>query len=61
LALSDLSKAHLDQTLAQAKIEVPATSKIWDAYRAYEKKLTTAKEKGNRFPVITVIGSERAL
>ncbi|KAI0089427.1 hypothetical protein BDY19DRAFT_1070111 [Irpex rosettiformis] len=38
-------KAHLDQILAQSKVEVVATSKVWDAYRAYEKKLTTAKEK----------------
>lgn len=40
------SKAHLEQAIAQAKIEVPATSKIWDAYRAYEKRLTASREKG---------------
>ncbi|KAI0703063.1 hypothetical protein BC835DRAFT_1319789 [Cytidiella melzeri] len=39
-------KAHLDQALAQSKLEVPATSKAWDSYRAYEKKLTMAKDKG---------------
>ncbi|GBE83439.1 hypothetical protein SCP_0504880 [Sparassis crispa] len=41
-------KAHLDQVLAQAKVEVLATAKAWESYRAYEKRLTasTAKEKG---------------
>lgn len=38
----------MDQVLAQAKVEIPATSKAWDSQRAYEKRLTTAmsKEKG---------------
>ncbi|KAI0074611.1 hypothetical protein K474DRAFT_1765478 [Panus rudis PR-1116 ss-1] len=39
-------KAHLDQVLAQANAEVLPTSKTWDGYRAYEKRLVTAKEKG---------------
>ncbi|TDL19464.1 hypothetical protein BD410DRAFT_773910 [Rickenella mellea] len=43
-------KAHLDQNIAQNKIEVSATSKSWEPYRAYEKRLTTAgsKEKGKK-------------
>ncbi len=44
--VSCYSKAHLDQVLAQAKAEPLPTSKIWDGYRAYEKRLTTAKDKG---------------
>ena len=42
------SKAHLDNIIAQAKSEISPTSKFWEPYRAYEKKLTTAmhKEKG---------------
>lgn len=43
------SKAHLDQTLAQSKIAVPATAKAWDAYRVYEKRLQASKEKGEFF------------
>lgn len=41
-------KAHMDQVLAQAKIEVPPSSKIWEPQRAYEKKLSSimAKDKG---------------
>ncbi|KAG5728111.1 Cohesin subunit psc3 [Termitomyces sp. T112] len=41
-------KAHMDQVLDQAKLEVSATSKVWEPQRAYEKRLTTAmsKEKG---------------
>ncbi|OAX37862.1 hypothetical protein K503DRAFT_742134 [Rhizopogon vinicolor AM-OR11-026] len=41
-------KAHVDQVLAQAKIEVPPSSKIWEPQRAYEKKLSSimAKDKG---------------
>ncbi|KAH7883079.1 hypothetical protein F5I97DRAFT_1979019 [Phlebopus sp. FC_14] len=40
-------KAHLDQALAQAKVEVPSTSKVWEPHRAYEKKLASimAKDK----------------
>ncbi|KAI0356888.1 hypothetical protein OH77DRAFT_1423133 [Trametes cingulata] len=41
-------KAHLDNVVAQAKLEVSPTSKFWEPYRAYEKRLATAisKEKG---------------
>jgi cohesin complex subunit SA-1/2 len=41
-------KAHMDQVLAQTKIEVPPSSKIWEPQRAYEKKLSSimAKDKG---------------
>ncbi|KAJ7628572.1 hypothetical protein FB45DRAFT_834497 [Roridomyces roridus] len=40
-------KAHMDQVLAQAKVEVSATSKAWEPQRAYEKRLSTimAKDK----------------
>ncbi|KAI0634280.1 hypothetical protein C8Q77DRAFT_1110838 [Trametes polyzona] len=41
-------KAHLDNIIAQAKVEISPTSKPWEPYRAYEKRLATAalKEKG---------------
>ncbi|KAI0672301.1 hypothetical protein C8Q78DRAFT_1026321 [Trametes maxima] len=41
-------KAHLDNVIAQAKLEISPTSKPWEPYRAYEKRLATAmsKEKG---------------
>jgi cohesin complex subunit SA-1/2 len=41
-------KAHLDQLIAQSKIEVSATSKAWEPQRAYEKRLAAAmaKDKG---------------
>ncbi|KZT43430.1 hypothetical protein SISSUDRAFT_1040461 [Sistotremastrum suecicum HHB10207 ss-3] len=38
-------KAHLDQIIAQAKFEIPPNSKIWEPYRAYEKRLTAALMK----------------
>ncbi|KAK7019893.1 SCD domain-containing protein [Favolaschia claudopus] len=40
-------KAHMDQVLAQAKVEVSATSKVWEPQRAYEKRLAAimAKDK----------------
>ncbi|KIL63611.1 hypothetical protein M378DRAFT_107004 [Amanita muscaria Koide BX008] len=38
-------KGHMDQALAQAKLEVPPTSKIWEPQRAYEKRLSTAMSK----------------
>ncbi|CCM03065.1 uncharacterized protein FIBRA_05185 [Fibroporia radiculosa] len=43
-------KAHLDQVIAQGRLEISATAKPWDPYRAYEKRLATAmsKDKGNR-------------
>ncbi|KAJ7164977.1 hypothetical protein C8R46DRAFT_1097762 [Mycena filopes] len=37
-------KAHMDQVLAQAKVEV-STSKMWEPQRAYEKRLTTIMSK----------------
>ncbi|KAI3614191.1 mitotic cohesin complex [Moniliophthora roreri] len=37
-------KAHLDQVLAHAKVE-PATTKAWEPYRAYEKRLGTVMSK----------------
>ncbi|OCB88288.1 hypothetical protein A7U60_g4590 [Sanghuangporus baumii] len=45
-------KAHLDQDLAMLHIEIPPTSKAWEPYRAYEKRLSTAstKEKGMHCP-----------
>jgi len=41
------SKAHMDQVLAQEKVEIPVTSKTWEPQRAYEKRLTTAMSKEN--------------
>ncbi|KAJ7248617.1 hypothetical protein B0H12DRAFT_1123467 [Mycena haematopus] len=38
-------KAHMDQVLAQAKVEVSATSKVWEPQRAYEKRLGTIMSK----------------
>lgn len=42
------SKAHLEQDISMLNIEIPSTSKVWEPYRAYEKRLVTAstKEKG---------------
>ncbi|KAI0657496.1 hypothetical protein C8Q70DRAFT_919344 [Cubamyces menziesii] len=41
-------KAHLDNVIAQSKVEISPTSKFWEPYRAYEKRLATAmsKDKG---------------
>ncbi|KAI0827388.1 hypothetical protein BC628DRAFT_1369278 [Trametes gibbosa] len=41
-------KAHLDNVIAQAKVDISPTSKPWEPYRAYEKRLAAAalKEKG---------------
>ncbi|KAJ6588456.1 hypothetical protein B0H19DRAFT_207200 [Mycena capillaripes] len=38
-------KAHMDQVLAQAKVEVSATSKVWEPQRAYEKRLAAVMAK----------------
>ncbi|KAJ6481707.1 hypothetical protein C8R45DRAFT_1150698 [Mycena sanguinolenta] len=38
-------KAHMDQALAQAKVEVSATSKVWEPQRAYEKRLGAIMSK----------------
>ncbi|QRV98964.1 cohesin protein [Ceratobasidium sp. AG-Ba] len=41
-------KNHLDVSLQDAKIETPASSKVWEPLRAYDKRLITAmaKDKG---------------
>jgi len=51
-------KAHMDQVLAQAKVEVLATSKQWEPQRAFEKRLgnvmskdKTPKAKGQKSKV----------
>ncbi|KAL0946186.1 hypothetical protein HGRIS_012447 [Hohenbuehelia grisea] len=38
-------KAHLDQILAQSKVEVSPTAKMWEPLRSYEKRLSTAMTK----------------
>ncbi|KAK0498783.1 hypothetical protein EDD18DRAFT_1318874 [Armillaria luteobubalina] len=39
-------KAHMDQVLAEAKVEVSLTSSLWEPQRAYERRLTSKdKEK----------------
>ncbi|OCH94580.1 hypothetical protein OBBRIDRAFT_747233 [Obba rivulosa] len=38
-------KAHLDQVVARARVEVSPTSKLWEPYRAYEKRLNATKDK----------------
>ena len=42
----------MEQVLAQAKVKITPASKIWDAQRAYEKRLATAmsKDKGIHLP-----------
>ena len=52
MTVSVFSKAHMEQVLAQAKVKITPASKIWDAQRAYEKRLTTtmSKDKGNHIP-----------
>lgn len=52
MTVSASSKAHMEQVLAQAKVKITPASKIWDAQRAYEKRLTTtmSKDKGNHIP-----------
>lgn len=41
-------KAHMDQVLDQAKVEVSPTLKAWEPQRQYEKKLNNImnKDKG---------------
>ena len=48
MTISISSKAHMEQVLAQAKVKITPASKVWDAQRAYEKRLTTtmSKDKG---------------
>ncbi|TFY80258.1 hypothetical protein EWM64_g3756 [Hericium alpestre] len=38
-------KAHMDQVLALAKVEVSPTSAAWEPQRSYEKRLNTAMSK----------------
>ncbi|EIW79750.1 hypothetical protein CONPUDRAFT_106434 [Coniophora puteana RWD-64-598 SS2] len=38
-------KAHMDQLLAQNKLEVPPSAKMWEPQRAYEKRLQSAMNK----------------
>ncbi|KAF8153202.1 hypothetical protein B0H34DRAFT_800432 [Crassisporium funariophilum] len=40
-------KAHMDQVLAEAKVEVAPTSKLWEPERAYEKRLSAVMSKDN--------------
>ncbi|KAF9559794.1 hypothetical protein CPC08DRAFT_666116 [Agrocybe pediades] len=40
-------KAHMDQVFAEAKIEIPPSSKIWEPQRAYEKRLNAIMSKDN--------------
>lgn len=41
-------KAHMDQILAQAKVEVSSSSKAWEPQRAYEKRLSAIMSKEKR-------------
>lgn len=41
----------MDQVLAQAKVEVSATSKAWEPQRAYEKRLAAIMAKDKGIPV----------
>ncbi|CAE6434925.1 unnamed protein product, partial [Rhizoctonia solani] len=38
-------KNHLDVTLGDAQVETPASSKVWEPLRAYDKRLITAMAK----------------
>ncbi|CAE6431345.1 unnamed protein product [Rhizoctonia solani] len=38
-------KNHLDVTLSDAQVETPASSKVWEPLRAYDKRLITAMAK----------------
>lgn len=42
----DSSKAHMDQALAQAKLQVSATSPVWEPQRTYERRLNNIMTKG---------------
>jgi len=42
----------MDQVLAEAKVEISPSSKVWEPQRIYEKRLVTIQSKENRtFPV----------
>jgi cohesin complex subunit SA-1/2 len=43
-----ISKAHMDQVLAEAKVEISPSSKLWEPQRVYEKRLGTIQSKENR-------------
>jgi len=38
----------MDQVLAEAKVEISPSSKVWEPQRAYEKRLSTIQAKENR-------------
>jgi cohesin complex subunit SA-1/2 len=38
----------MDQVLAEAKVEISPTSKVWEPQRAYEKRLSAIMAKDNR-------------
>ncbi|KDR77313.1 hypothetical protein GALMADRAFT_267467 [Galerina marginata CBS 339.88] len=40
-------KAHMDQVLAEAKVEISPSSKLWEPQRVYEKRLTAIMSKDN--------------
>ena len=42
--MSDSSKAHLDQAMATARLEV-GSAKAWEPYRSYEKRLAPGASK----------------
>jgi hypothetical protein len=46
-----LSKTHMEQVLADAKVEITPASKIWEPQRVYEKRLNAiiTKDKGTIF------------
>jgi cohesin complex subunit SA-1/2 len=41
-------KAHMDQALELAKVEILPNLKLWEPQRAYEKRLSTIMAKENR-------------
>lgn len=49
------SKAHMDQILDQAKVEIAPTSQVWEPQRAYEKRLANvmSKTKGASSPALS--------
>jgi len=40
-------KEHMDQVLAEAKVEISPSSKVWEPQRIYEKRLVTIQSKEN--------------
>jgi len=45
----------MDQVLAEAKVEISPSSKVWEPQRAYEKRLSTIQAKENRKSLILFI------